>query len=252
MEVRSIMKSTGLFEIRDNMLLDVLLTETLTEEFLEVVFHYSLESLANLSKFRDTYGLHFLLNHLLNLFAQYSSSSTRATTESQQIPLSHKKTLSGELNPVLKTDPEKTPSVPKQSTIGVEQSIVLHKKNKTLCNLGEESKRREKTKLNMNKQTQLKNAVLKLLAVIRFDVCKNESNRNICQKIVNDPMLLNFFCYDYKGFIPYTYGDSTNKDKGKTARNLNKAYLTEGFHSERDHPSQIDWKVKLNLRSNFV
>lgn len=63
-ELRSQMKTLGLFELRDNLLMLILRYEIKTEKFHKILEGFSFENLANQSKFKESHSLAYLLKIL--------------------------------------------------------------------------------------------------------------------------------------------------------------------------------------------
>ena len=63
--IRSQMKSLGLFDLRDGLLIYMLRSEVSSEEMQELLVNFSLEGLASQSKFRDSQAIFYLLKWLL-------------------------------------------------------------------------------------------------------------------------------------------------------------------------------------------
>ena len=74
-QVRTIMKTSGLFELRDNMIMDILLSKTYPQEFVEVLTNYSLETVAALAKFREQHVIEHLLQYLLEIDKEETQKS---------------------------------------------------------------------------------------------------------------------------------------------------------------------------------
>ena len=64
-DIRSLMKSLNLFDLRDNLLMQIIKFDIKSDRFHKILEGFSFESLANQNKFKESHSLAYLLKMLI-------------------------------------------------------------------------------------------------------------------------------------------------------------------------------------------